>query len=152
MGLENVAEDISSFCFSHRNLCLCFSQCKLEVGGHEMNIDYCRDDISIVNEDELIWVWWREFLTKDFAGKHENSLYKTLKEKWKKNLLGIKVAMLELQSWEVYLGSLLIYLLWNGQVITTIISVLQRTLFWGSSLNFLRTDFNFVVLISWGPW
>lgn len=117
-----------------------------------MNIDYCRDDISIVNEDELIWVWWREFLTKDFAGKHENSLYKTLKEKWKKNLLGIKVAMLELQIWEIYLGSLLIYLLWNGQVITTIISVLQRTLFWGSSLNFLRTDLNFVVLISWGPW
>lgn len=54
VGLENVVEDISSFRFSHRNLCLCFSQCKLKVGGHEMNIDYCRDDISRVNEDELI--------------------------------------------------------------------------------------------------
>lgn len=83
------------------NLCLCFSQYKLEVGGHEMNIDYCRDDISTVNEDDLIWVWWRKFLTKDFAGKNENSLYEILKEKWKENLLGIKVTMLELQSWEV---------------------------------------------------
>ena len=83
--LENVAEDVSSFCFSHMNLCLCFSQCKLEVGGDEMSIYYYRDDIATVNEDELIWVWWRKFLTKDFAGKNENSLCKTLKEKWKKN-------------------------------------------------------------------
>ena len=51
-----------------------------------MSIYYYRDDIATVNEDELIWVWWRKFLTKDFAGKNENSLCKTLKEKWKKNL------------------------------------------------------------------
>ena len=125
MWLENVAEDISSFCFCHMNLCLCFSQYKLEVGGHEMNIDYCRDDISTVNEDDLIWVWWRKFLTKDFAGKNENSLW-DFERKMKGKLARDKSNHAWTTKLGGMLGSLLIYLIWNGQMITTIISCLAE--------------------------
>lgn len=37
-------------------------------------------------------------LAEDFVGKNGNSLNEALEEKWRKNVLGIKLTMLEIQS------------------------------------------------------